>query len=115
MSTSPAAFAAAPPATPPAAAVAAQVPPAPVAVSPTAVEVTTPVLGTFYRRPAPDAEPFVEVGGMVGVGTTLAVVEVMKLMNPVTAGVAGRLLEVCAADGDLVEHGQVLFRIEPAP
>jgi biotin carboxyl carrier protein len=75
--------------------------------------VVAPVLGTFYRRPAPDAAPFVEVGDTVEPGTTVAIVEVMKLMNPVTAGVAGRLVEVCAADGDLVEHGDVLFRVEP--
>lgn len=115
MSTSPTAFASVgpPPApAPPAEPVAVPVASAPVSV--TAVEVTTPMLGTFYQRPSPDADPFVAVGDTVTAATTVAIVEVMKLMNPVTAGVAGTVVEVCAADGDLVEHGQVLFRIEPA-
>jgi acetyl-CoA carboxylase biotin carboxyl carrier protein len=80
----------------------------------TAVAVVAPMLGTFYGRPAPDADPFVEVGDTVAAGTTVAIVEVMKLMNPVTAGVAGRVVEVRARDGDLVEHGDVLLRVEPA-
>jgi acetyl-CoA carboxylase biotin carboxyl carrier protein len=79
----------------------------------TAVSVVAPVLGTFYGRPAPDADPFVEVGDAVAAGTTVGIVEVMKLMNPVTAGVAGRVVEVRARDGDLVEHGDVLLRVEP--
>lgn len=77
------------------------------------VDVVAPMLGTFYGRPSPDAPPFVTAGGTVEPDTTVAIVEVMKLMNPVTAGVAGRVVEVRAADGDLVEHGDVLFRIEP--
>jgi acetyl-CoA carboxylase biotin carboxyl carrier protein len=88
-------------------------PPAP-ADDDTAVAVVAPMLGTFYGRPAPDADPFVEVGDTVAAGTTVAIVEVMKLMNPVTAGVAGRVVEVRARDGDLVEHGDVLLRVEPA-
>lgn len=116
MSTSPTVFAAASSpvaAAPPTEASPAPVSPAPVPTSPTAVEVTTPMLGTFYGRPAPDAAPFVAVGDSVGPDTTVGIIEVMKLMNPVTAGVTGRVVEVCAADGDMVEHGQVLFRIEP--
>ena len=81
---------------------------------PVAVEVRAPILGTFYAGPAPDAAPFVEVGATVEADTTVAIVEVMKLMNPVAAGVAGRVVEVCATDGDLVEHGDVLFRVDPA-
>jgi biotin carboxyl carrier protein len=74
--------------------------------------VPAPVMGTFYRRPAPDAPPFVEPGDEVGPDTTVAIVEVMKLMMPVTADVAGRIAEVCAEDGALVEEGATLFLIE---
>ena len=74
--------------------------------------VLAPVMGTFYRRPAPDAPPFVEPGDEVGPDTTVAIVEVMKLMMPVTADVAGRIAEVCAEDGAMVEEGQPLFLIE---
>lgn len=76
------------------------------------VPVPAPVMGTFYRRPAPDAPPFVEPGDEVGPDTTVAIVEVMKLMMPVTADVAGRVAEVCAEDGAMVEEGQPLFLIE---
>jgi acetyl-CoA carboxylase biotin carboxyl carrier protein len=112
MSTTPSTFADEPPpgASPAAADDGTAVP----AEEPTTVrEVVAPMLGTFYRRPSPDAPPLVEVGDTVAPDTTVAIVEVMKLMNPVTAGVAGRVVEVRAADGDLVEHGDVLFRIEP--
>jgi len=74
--------------------------------------VLAPVMGAFYRRPAPDAPPFVEPGDEVGPDTTVAIVEVMKLMMPVTADVAGRITEVCAEDGAMVEEGQPLFLIE---
>lgn len=77
--------------------------------------VTAPILGTLYLRPAPDAEPFVAVGDTVAVDTTVAIIEVMKLMNPVTAGVAGVVAEICAAEGSMVEYGQPLLRIDPEP
>jgi len=74
--------------------------------------VPSPVMGIFYRRPAPDAPPFVEPGDAVEPGTTLAIVEVMKLMMPVTAEVAGRVARVCAEDGAMVEEAQPLFLVE---
>jgi biotin carboxyl carrier protein len=74
--------------------------------------VPSPVMGTFYRRPAPDAPPFVEPGSAVEPETTVAIVEVMKLMMPVTAGVSGRVAEVCAQDGAMVEEGEPLFLVE---
>ncbi|WP_248963025.1 acetyl-CoA carboxylase biotin carboxyl carrier protein [Sphaerisporangium perillae] len=77
------------------------------------VEITAPILGTFYSKPSPDVEPFVEVGSTVAADTTVAIVEVMKLMNPVSANTSGRVVEVVASDGDLVEFGQVLFRVAP--
>jgi acetyl-CoA carboxylase biotin carboxyl carrier protein len=81
----------------------------------TRTPVRAPVMGTFYRRPAPDAAPFVEPGDEVGPDTTVAIVEVMKLMMPVTADVTGRVAEVCAEDGAMVEEGQPLFLIEARP
>jgi biotin carboxyl carrier protein len=76
------------------------------------VPVRAPVMGTFYRRPAPDAPPFVEPGSEVGPDTTVAIVEVMKLMMPVTAEVAGRIARLCAEDGAMVEEGEALFLVE---
>ena len=77
--------------------------------------VPAPVMGTFYRRPAPDAPAFVEPGDEVEPDTTVAIIEVMKLMMPVTADVAGRIAEVCAEDGAMVEEGAVLFLVEVTP
>jgi len=75
--------------------------------------VTSPMLGTFYRAPAPGAAPFVEVGASVDENTVLCLIEVMKMMNPVTAGVAGSIAEVCVENAELVEAGDVLFRVRP--
>lgn len=76
-------------------------------------ELRSPVLGVFYRRPAPGEPPFTEVGAEVGAGDAVCVVDVMKMFTRVVAGVSGRIVEICAEDGALVEHGQVLMRIEP--
>lgn len=74
--------------------------------------VAAPVVGTFYRRPAPTQPPFVEVGSEVRDDTVVGIVEVMKLMVPVEAGVAGRIARVCVADATAVEEGQALFDVE---
>lgn len=74
--------------------------------------VTAPMLGVLYLRPSPDAEHFVKVGDTVTPDTTVAIIEVMKMMNPVTAGVQGTVAEICAKEGQMVEHGDVLFRLE---
>jgi acetyl-CoA carboxylase biotin carboxyl carrier protein len=74
-------------------------------------EITSPLLGTFYRAPKPGASPFVEVGSQVEEDTVVAIIEVMKLMNTVRAGVRGRVSEVLVSDGVLVEYGQPLFRV----
>jgi acetyl-CoA carboxylase biotin carboxyl carrier protein len=76
---------------------------------PEGAEITAPIVGVFYRRPAPDQPPFVAVDDEVSVGATTAIIEVMKMMVPVEAGVAGRIVAVLADDGDLVEFGQPLF------
>ena len=76
--------------------------------------VTSPFVGTFYRTPAPDQPPFVEVGSVVKKGQILCIVEAMKLMNELEADVPGRIAEILAENAQPVEFGQPLFRIEPA-
>ena len=79
------------------------------------VPVTAPLLGTFYRAPAPDAPPFIEVGSVVEPDDTVCIIEVMKLMNNVRAGCRGRVVRVCVENAQMVEFGQTLLLIEPAP
>ena len=74
--------------------------------------VAAPLVGTFYRRPSPDAEPFVSPGDVVGPGDTLCVIEAMKVMNEINAEEAGRVRRVLADDGEAVEYGRPLFVIE---
>jgi acetyl-CoA carboxylase biotin carboxyl carrier protein len=76
-------------------------------------EVTSPMVGTFYRAPAPDADPYVEVGKRVSVGQTLCILEAMKLMNELEAEVSGTIKEIAVENAEPVEYGQVLFRIDP--
>lgn len=77
-------------------------------------KVLAPLLGTFYSAPKPGEVAFVKVGDRVEPETVLCIVEVMKLMNSVTAGVAGVIAAVHVRDGDLVEHGQPLFTVAEA-
>jgi acetyl-CoA carboxylase biotin carboxyl carrier protein len=77
-------------------------------------EVASPLLGTFYRAPKPGAPPFVEVGAQVEEGTVVAIIEVMKLMNTVRAGVRGTVTEILVADGALTEYGETLLRVRKA-
>jgi len=76
--------------------------------------VPSPMLGTFYRAEAPGAAPFVEVGATVGPDSTVCIIEVMKMMNSVAAGVSGTVVEVCAENGELVEYGEPLLRVRVA-
>ncbi|MBI2895864.1 MAG: acetyl-CoA carboxylase biotin carboxyl carrier protein [Deltaproteobacteria bacterium] len=76
--------------------------------------ITSPFVGTFYRAPAPEAPPFVEVGGFVSAGQVVCIVEAMKLMNEIEAEVSGRILEILAENGKPVEYGQRLFKIQKA-
>jgi len=75
-------------------------------------EVRSPMVGTFYRRPAVDAEPYVAVGDTVKKGDVLCIIEAMKLMNEIESEVSGKITEVCLEDGQMVEYGEVLFRVE---
>jgi acetyl-CoA carboxylase biotin carboxyl carrier protein len=77
------------------------------------VAIEAPMVGTFFRAEAPGAKPFVEVGSRVEPDTVVCLIEVMKMMNSIRAGVSGRIVEVCAENGALVEYGQPLFRVEP--
>ncbi|GAA3046013.1 acetyl-CoA carboxylase biotin carboxyl carrier protein [Pseudonocardia yunnanensis] len=99
----------------------AAVAPAPVAaaapaVAPSAdsVEITAPTMGIFYAQSEPGKPPFVTVGALVEEDTTVALVEVMKTFHAVSAGVRGTVVEVCVQDAQLVEFGQVMYRVEPA-
>ena len=76
--------------------------------------VASPLLGTFYRAPKPGAPPFVEVGAQVEEETVVAIIEVMKLMNTVRAGVRGTVTEILIADGALAEYGETLMRVRKA-
>ncbi|BBL80487.1 acetyl-CoA carboxylase biotin carboxyl carrier protein subunit [Rubrobacter xylanophilus] len=76
-------------------------------------EVRSPLVGTFYRAPAPDEEPYVEVGDTVRSGQTLCIVEAMKLMNEIPADVSGEVVEILVQDGQGVEYDQPLFLIRP--
>jgi acetyl-CoA carboxylase biotin carboxyl carrier protein len=76
-------------------------------------DITSPLLGTFYRAPKPGSPPFVEIGSAVDEDSVIAIVEVMKLMNTVRAGVKGVITEILPADESLVEFGDVLMRARP--
>lgn len=95
--------------------------PAPVAAAPLAApapaekkhhELKSPMVGTFYKRPSPDAPPYVSVGDNVKKGQTLCIVEAMKLMNEIQSDVAGKVIESLLDDGQMAEYGEVLFKID---
>ena len=77
------------------------------------VDVTAPMVGTFYRAPAPGEAPFVEVGTRIGVGLTICILEAMQLMNELEAEAAGEVVEILVENGTPVEFGQVLMRVKP--
>jgi acetyl-CoA carboxylase biotin carboxyl carrier protein len=83
----------------------------PVADDPNTVSVSAPLLGTFYRAPKPGAAAFVEVGSQVAEDTIIGIIEVMKLMNTVRAGVRGKITQILCRDGALVEYGETLMRV----
>lgn len=91
----------------------APVPAAEVAAQPVCGEVIkSPMVGTFYRAPSPASAPFVEVGQKVNIGDTLCIIEAMKLMNEIEAECAGTIAEILVNNGEPVEFGEPLFRIE---
>jgi acetyl-CoA carboxylase biotin carboxyl carrier protein len=78
-------------------------------------EVPAPLLGIFYRAPKPGEPPFTEVGSEVAEDTVIGIIEVMKLMNSVSAGVKGVVVEILADNGAAVEYGEILLRVRPEP
>jgi acetyl-CoA carboxylase biotin carboxyl carrier protein len=78
------------------------------------VKVESPIVGSFYRKPSPDAEPFVKEGDVVRKGGTLCIIEAMKLMNEIESPTSGRIVKVLGVEGQVVEFGEVLFLIDPA-
>ncbi|KOP22736.1 carboxylesterase [Hapalosiphon sp. MRB220] len=76
-------------------------------------EVTSPMVGTFYRSPAPGEAAFVEVGDRIRSGQTVCIIEAMKLMNEIEAEVSGQVVEILVQNGEPVEYGQPLMRINP--
>ncbi len=77
------------------------------------VEIKAPIIGTFYRRPAPDKPPFVEVGDIVKPGDTVCLIEAMKLFNEIESEVSGKIVKVLVEDATPVEYDQPLFLVEP--
>jgi acetyl-CoA carboxylase biotin carboxyl carrier protein len=78
------------------------------------IEVRSPIVGTFYRAPSPNADPYVQVGQSVGTGTVLCIIEAMKLMNEIESEVSGKIAKIMVENAQPVEYNQVLFLIEPA-
>ncbi|MDP1891351.1 MAG: acetyl-CoA carboxylase biotin carboxyl carrier protein [Gemmatimonadaceae bacterium] len=76
-------------------------------------EVKSPMVGTFYSKPEPGAQPYVHVGSQVAKGQVLCIIEAMKIMNEIECEVAGTIREICVTDAHPVEFGQPLFRIDP--
>ncbi len=74
--------------------------------------ITSPMVGAFYAAPAPGAKPFVKVGDTISAGQVVCIVEAMKLMNEIESEVSGKIVEICVEDGQSVEYGQVLMRVE---
>lgn len=77
-------------------------------------EVKSPMVGTFYRAPSPEAATFIDIGQTVEVGQVVCIVEAMKLMNEIKSEVRGKVVEICVDNGEPVEFGQVLFRVDPS-
>ena len=77
------------------------------------IEITSPIIGTFYRKPAPDKPVFVEVGDVVNPHTVVCMVEAMKLFNEIESEVSGKIVKILVEDGTPVEYGQPIFLVEP--
>ena len=80
----------------------------------TTKEISSPMVGTFYRAPSPESAPFVEAGQMVEIGQVVCIVEAMKLMNEIKSEIRGKVIEVGVENAEPVEFGQTLFVVEPA-
>jgi len=75
------------------------------------IEVTSPIVGVYYAAPSPEAEPFVSIGDMIKKGDVLCIIEAMKLINEITAEQDGKIVDICLKNEEVVEFGQVLFKL----
>jgi acetyl-CoA carboxylase biotin carboxyl carrier protein len=91
----------------------AAVPAPPSAIDKNWVEVTSPMVGTFYRASGPDETPFIEVGDTIRLGQAICIIEAMKLMNELEAEVTGEVMEILVENGKPIEFGQPLMRVKP--
>ncbi|MEM7603317.1 MAG: acetyl-CoA carboxylase biotin carboxyl carrier protein, partial [Verrucomicrobiota bacterium] len=80
--------------------------------APVGQEITSPMVGTFYTSPSPDADAFVKVGDKVDADTTVCIIEAMKVMNEIKADVDGEIVEIIAENGNAVQFGEALFRVK---
>ncbi|WP_019502747.1 acetyl-CoA carboxylase biotin carboxyl carrier protein [Pseudanabaena sp. PCC 6802] len=78
------------------------------------IDITSPMVGTFYSAPAPDEPPFVEVGDRVSKGQTVCIIEAMKLMNEIESEASGRIVEILVDNAQPIEYGQLLMRVDPS-
>jgi acetyl-CoA carboxylase biotin carboxyl carrier protein len=85
----------------------------PLAAAPHLKEIRSPMVGTFYKAPEPGADPYIKVGNRVTPGQTVCIIEAMKIMNEIEAEIAGVVREISVEDGQPVEFGQALFRVDP--
>ena len=91
-----------------------EVPSAPTVDDKKWVDITSPMVGTFYAAPAPDEDPFASVGDRINKGDTVCIIEAMKLMNEIEGEVSGQIMEISVQNGEPVEFGQVLMRVDPS-
>ena len=77
------------------------------------VEIKSPIVGTLYEAPSPDSDPYVEIDSHVNAQTVVCIIEAMKVMNEIKAEVSGTIVEKCVKNGQAIEYGQVLFRVQP--
>ena len=89
-------------------------PPPVVAESSDVPEIKSPMIGTFYRKPSPESEEYIQIGDMVTAETVVCIVEAMKVMNEIKAEISGEITEILVEDGRPVEFGQALFRVRPS-
>ena len=87
--------------------------PAPAPPQENLVEIKSPLVGTFYAKPSPDSDPYVEVGSQITPQTVVCVIEAMKVMNEIKAESSGTIVEILVRNGEAIEYGQVLFRVRP--
>ena len=85
-----------------------------VAESSDVLEIKSPMIGTFYRKPSPESEEYIQIGDMVTAETVVCIVEAMKVMNEIKAEISGEITEILVEDGRPVEFGQALFRVRPS-